>query len=248
MLSYNPQKVEIQNVSIGVTTNNSDYATETTLNTQNSIITGLNNNNITNFALVNGKLDTIRNDIGSSKTHLANIDIKLQKQTTIDSKLGNIRDKLPSLTAVPTYFEFTGLSTNESAVSRLIQNTTGSPVYITEIRIYGNNGTTGMDYNGWFHTNSCEHIVDVCSSNNNYPTDSEREFLNCQDFQEIISRYKTSRQSVGHGTVTSSFRNLWMIVEFNPPVLCENNNYVRLYRNGDTTHMTNHRICVIGYY
>ena len=40
MLSYNPQKVEIQNVSIGVTTNNSDYATETTLNTQNSIITG----------------------------------------------------------------------------------------------------------------------------------------------------------------------------------------------------------------
>ena len=104
------------------------------------------------------------------------------------------------------------------------------------------------DYNDWFDTRSVEHILDISSSNSNYPTNSERIFCQFQDMQELISRYDPLRGWTGNEDAGALYGNAWWSISFSNPVLCENNDYVRLYKNGDTTHITNERIGVIGYY
>ena len=154
-------------------------------------------------------------------------------------------DNLPTLTATPTYFEFTGLNVSDTNVSRLVQNTTGSTVYITQVNIFTTDQTHAVRWNEWFDGGSCEHIIDVCSSNSDHPTDAVRTFFEAQDIQEIWRRYNIVR--VQTGGLNGNFRPQVTKISYNPPVLLENNNYVRLFRNG-STNLPNLSIGVIGYY
>ena len=153
---------------------------------------------------------------------------------------------LPTLTAIPTYFEFTGLNVNDSSVSRLVQNTTGSPVYIKQINFFHTDSDADFDHDKWITSNTCQHNIDISSSNNNYPTDSQREFLNASTTEELMSRYDARYYS--RGPFAQSDKNAWINVYLDPPILCENNNYVRLFKNGNTSFMNSYRICVLGYY
>ena len=153
----------------------------------------------------------------------------------------------PPLTATPTYFEFTGLNVNDSSVSRLVQNTTGSPVYITQLNIFTTDQTHGVDWNEWFDGGSCEHILDVCSSNSNHPTDSVRTFFEAQDIQEMWRRYDVTRLQTGNISSTN-FRPAVCKIPYKPYILCEPGYYIRLFRNGSSTALTNLSIGVIGYY
>ena len=154
----------------------------------------------------------------------------------------------PSLTAIPTYFEFTGLNVNDSAVSRLVQNTTGSNVYITQINFFHTATDADFDYNAWMTSNTCQHTIDIASSNNNYSTNSVREFFDAENTAELMSRYDAGNFSRGPFALSTSYRNVWFNVKFERPILCENNYYVRLYKNGNTSSLTSQRIVVIGYY
>jgi hypothetical protein len=119
---------------------------------------------------------------------------------------------------------------------------------ITHINIFTTDQTHGADWNEWYDGGTCEHIIDVCSSNNNYPIDSVRIFFEAQDIQEMWSRYNLeTRIQTGHISNTN-FRPAVSRIRFNPPVLCEAGNYVRLFRNGDSSALTNLAIGVIGYF
>ena len=159
-------------------------------------------------------------------------------------------NNLPTLTATPTYFEFTGLNVNDSAVSRLVQNSTGSPVYITGLTLFHNDSDSDFDYDKWVTSNTCEHKLDVCSSNNNYPTDTVRTFFEAERYDEVLTRYKHEISYSGRGpfALSTSYRSGWIQLKYDPPVFCEAGNYVRLYKNGNTTHLASQRIAVIGYY
>ena len=154
----------------------------------------------------------------------------------------------PPRTAIPTYFEFNNLNVNDSAVSRLVQNTTGNDVYITQVNIFTTDNTHSVDWNEWFDGGSCEHILEVCSSNSNYPADAVRRFFEASTFQQLYTRYNIiARLQHGHLSNTN-FRSAVAKVGYNPPVLCEAGNYIRLYRNGSSTALTGLFIAAIGYY
>ena len=243
----------MSNKSLSVEIQNSDYATDTTFNDR---MTSLNNTIASNFGNQSIQLTGIENNSNSTVTHLANIDIKLQNQSTIDSKLATIRDdtsdikdKLPPLTGTPTYFEFTGLNVNDSSVSRLVQNSTGSTVYVTRICIFFNIGTTSIDYNDWLgSTGSVEHVIDVCSTNNNYPTDSERIIIEADNYAELVRRYNVTYEHKAAETLGNSWRNQYFYVTFDRPILLENNNYIRLFKNGDASSLSDYHVTVQGYY
>lgn len=171
------------------------------------------------------------------------------KLATIRDNSNNILDKLPPLTATPTYFEFTGLNVNDSSVSRLVQNTTGSTVYVTRICIFYNTGNTGVNYNDWLPTtNAIEHVIDISSSNNSYPTDSQRVIFEAQTYPELIKRYSVVWNSKTHESINNSWRSQYFYVTFDRPILLENNNYIRLFKNGDASGLNDYHITAQGYY
>ena len=104
-----------------------------------------------------------------------------------------------------------------------------------------------VDWNEWYDGGDVEHIIDVCSSNNNHPTNSVRTLFEAQDIKEMWTRYNVDRISVG-GLSNGNARPALHKIKFNVPVLCENNNYVRLFRNGNSTALINLCIGVLGYY
>ena len=159
-----------------------------------------------------------------------------------------LTDNLKPITANHTYFEFTGLNVNDVSISRLIQNTTGNDVYITEIRFFHTDSDTDFDYDKWITSTSVQHTIDISSSNNNYPTNSIREFLSCETTSQLMSRYNSEYHARGPFSLNTNFRNIWISVKYEVPILCENNNFVRLFKNGNTSYLTSYKICVIGYY
>ena len=219
MLTYTPQKVEITN---------SDHATETTVNNIES-----------NTGFLSSVLGIVSNQIATTDN----------KVTSIRDNTSNIEDKLPPLTATPTYFEFTALNVNDSSVSRLVQNSTGSTVYITRICIFYNTASTGVNYNDWLPTtNAIQHVIDVSASNNNYPTDSQRVILEAQTYPELIKRYNVTYEQKTHESLNNAWRNQYFYVTFDRPILLENNNYIRLFKNGDASGLNDYHITAQGYY
>ena len=242
MLTYNPAKVEITNPSIGITMNNNDYATESSLNEIHNRVMSIWASQASSFNMQQNLLSDIKTNTGFSTSITGGVN------DTADNT-GDIKDKLPPLTATPTYFEFTALNVNDSAVSRLVQNSTGSTVYVTQICIFYNFGNTGVDYNEWLPTTGAiEHVIDVSSSNNNYPTDSERVMLEAETYPELIRRYNVTWDNKNHATLSNNFRSQYFYVKFDRPILLENNNYVRVYKNGDASVLNDYHITVQGYY
>ena len=255
MLSYTPSKINLSAVEIGVSLSNTDYATENTLQNLELEIQEIKNITLADaneqLQNIDTKLQNIRDiTLADANEQLQNIQTEL-----VDNNLGvtfnNTQIEVsnnPPLTAIPTYFEFTGLNVNDSSVSRLVQNSTGSAVYITGINFFSTDSSHSIDYNVWYNANTCEHILDVCSSNNNYPTNSVRKFFEAQDSQEQWSRYEKTRIQTGGFSLGNNHRPTMVKIRYDPPVLCEKDNYVRLFKNGSTTHFTSYRITVIGYY
>lgn len=151
-------------------------------------------------------------------------------------------------TGIPTYFEFINLNVNDSNISRSVQNTTGSNVYITHVNIFVTDQTGNTDYNEWYDGSACEHIIDISTTSDNYPTNQVRKFFEARDIQELWSRYIFEYRNSSGSISNTNFKPTVTQLKFDPPILCENNNYVRLFRNGDSTALTNLRICVIGFY
>ena len=235
MLSYNPQKISVSDIEIGVSLINSsvsidnlpsDYATQATLAEIRDVT----------LADANEQLQNIYTELSNNNLGVTFNNPQIQ--------VSNI----PTLTATPTYFEFTGLNVNDSAVSRLVQNSTGRDVYITQINFVSTDSSHSADYDKWQNANTCEHVLDICSSNNNYPTDTVRTFFEAERTDEQWARYNVERVTTGNFSLTSSYKLLLYKIKFDPAVLCEAGNYVRLYKNGSTTHLTSQRIAAIGYY
>ena len=154
----------------------------------------------------------------------------------------------PPLTATPTFFDFQNLDVNDSGgVSRLVQNTTGSDVYITQLNIFICDGSHDIVWNQWFVGDQVHHVLDICSSNNDYPTDQVRVFLEGQNIVDLWSRYDVKNR-IKENSGTPSHQPSVTQIAFNPPVLCEKDNYVRVWRDGNNSALSVLRYGVIGYY